>query len=76
MPINGVEVTRTRQAVAALHGGWNFVPLRGEALPPASPAPLQDRPAGPGRHPCAETVPTLPPTNVGLIGAFHEKVEK
>ena len=42
-----------------------------ETLAPLGAAALENRAAGAGRHPRAESVPALPASNVRLEGAFH-----
>ena len=71
VPVDGVEVARAGEAVAALHGCGRR-PLRGETLPAARAPPLQDGAAGLRRHPLPEAMATLPSTHVGLIGPFHD----
>ena len=47
-------------------------PSGGQPLPPAVAASLQNGAAGAGRHARAEPVLALTPSNVWLVGAFHE----
>jgi hypothetical protein len=42
-----------------------------ETLAPLGAAALENRAAGAGRHPRAESVPAFPASNVRLEGAFH-----
>src|SRR5262249_29023062 len=67
VPVDGVEVPRAREAMAALHARR---PARSgrQALAAPGAAPLEDRAAGARGHSGAEPVTALPPTHVGLIG--------
>jgi hypothetical protein len=47
-----------------------------ETLAPLGAAALENRAAGAGRHPRAESVPAFPASNVRLEGAFQERCEK
>ena len=69
MTVNGVEVPRPGEAMAALHDR----PLRGEPLPALGAAALEDRPPRARGHACPEAVLALPPAHVGLIGPLHER---
>ncbi len=66
-PVDGVEVLRPGEPVAALHCGVSG----GEPLAPTRAPPLEDRAAAAGGHPRSEPVTSLAATNVRLIGAFH-----
>jgi hypothetical protein len=50
----------------------NGRPSDSEAVPTFAAPTLDNRPAGPGTHPRAETVDLVAATHVRLIGAFHE----
>ena len=71
--IDGLEIARAREAVAALHAGGGRSGRQALAAPRA--AALEDRLAGARGHPRSEAVPALSPTHVGLIGALHSPEE-
>jgi len=71
LAIDSVEISRAREAVPTLHG----VTLCGETLPAPRATALQDRAARARRHARTKAVLALPPSNIGLVGAFHEVEE-
>src|SRR6185369_11201718 len=66
VPVDGVEVARAGKTVTTFQPGSGR-----ETLAPLGAAALENRAAGAGRHPRAETMPALPASNVRLEGAFH-----
>src|SRR5207237_1190477 len=72
LTVDSVEISRAREAVPTLHRFG----LRGKTLPAPRSAALQDRAAGTRRHARTKAVLALPPSNVGLVGAFHEVEEE
>ena len=66
---------KQRRSLASERGGScaaRLCALRGETLPASGSAALQDRAARTRRHPRTETVTTLAPAHVGLVGPLHE----